>query len=293
MTGLGAVFRPQLPPERLRAVVQLADATGLEELWLWEDCFREGGISAAAAALAWSGQVRVGVGLLPVPLRNVAITAMEVATLHRLFPGRAILGVGHGVQDWMGQVGARVESPVTLLREHLDALRALLRGERLTTDGRYVKLDDVALDWPPTGPVEILAGATGPRTLRLAGAAADGTILTASTAPDGVRRARQLIDEGRESAGRTEPHKVVVYLLTATATATGPDAAARLRAELAEEGLESVPDLGVAGDADTVAKAVQRLAEAGADTVILQPTGDEPDPEAFVRFAAEVRALVP
>ena len=290
MTGLGAVFRPQLPPERLRAVVQLADATGLEELWLWEDCFREGGISAAAAALAWSGQVRVGVGLLPVPLRNVAITAMEVATLDRLFPGRAILGVGHGVQDWMGQVGARVESPVTLLREHLDALRALLRGERLTTDGRYVKLDDVALDWPPAGPVEILAGATGPRTLRLSGAAADGTILTSSTAPDGVRRARQLIDEGRESAGRTEPHKVVVYLLTAT----GPDAAARLRAELAEEGLESVPDLVVAGDAGAVAKAVQRLAEAGADTVILQPTGDEPDPEGFVRFAAEeVRALVP
>ena len=290
MTGLGAVFRPQLPPERLRAVVRLADATGLEELWLWEDCFREGGISAAAAALAWSEQVRVGVGLLPVPLRNVAITAMEVATLDRLFPGRAILGVGHGVQDWMGQVGARVESPVTLLREHLDALRALLRGERLTTDGRYVKLDDVALDWPPAGSVEILAGATGPRTLRLSGAAADGTILTSSTAPDGVRRARQLIDEGRESAGRTEPHKVVVYLLTAT----GPDAAARLRAELAEEGLESVPDLGVAGDAGAVAKAVQRLAEAGADTVILQPTGDEPDPEGFVRFAAEeVRALVP
>lgn len=290
MTDLGAVFRPQLPPERLRAVVQLADASGLEELWLWEDCFREGGISAAAAALAWSGQVRVGVGLLPVPLRNVAITAMEVATLDRLFPGRAIVGVGHGVQDWMGQVGARAESPVTLLREHLDALRALLRGERLTTDGRYVKLDDVALDWPPAGPVEILAGATGPRTLRLSGAAADGTILTASTPPDGVRRARRLIDEGRESAGRTEPHKVVVYLLTAT----GPDAAARLRAELADEGVESVPDLGVAGDAGTVAKAVQRLAEAGADTVVLQPTGDEPDPEGFVRFAAEeVRALVP
>ncbi|MDV9174854.1 LLM class flavin-dependent oxidoreductase, partial [Streptomyces sp. W16] len=124
----------------------------------------------------------------------------------------------------------------------------------------------------------------------LAGAAADGTVLTASTAPDGVRRARQLIDEGRESAGRTEAHKVVVYLLTAT----GPGAAARLRAELAEEGLESVPDLGVAGDAGAVAKAVQCLVEAGADTVVLQPTGDEPDPEAFVRFAAkEVRALVP
>ncbi|MGY5118937.1 LLM class flavin-dependent oxidoreductase [Streptomyces sp. 900105755] len=292
MTALGAVFRPQLPPERLQAVVRLADGVGLEELWLWEDCFREGGISTAAAALAWSERVRVGVGLLPVPLRNVAVTAMEVAALHRMFPGRAIVGVGHGVQDWMGQVGARADSPLTLLREHLDALRALLRGERVTVGGRYVRLDDVALDWPPAGPVEVLAGAEGPRTLRLSGAAADGTVLTAATSPDGVRRAVRLIEEGRLAAGRgaDEPHRVVAYLLTAT----GPDAPARLRAELVADGLESVPGLGVAGDAGAVAKSVRRLAEAGADTVVLQPTADEPDPEGFVRFTAEeVRPLVP
>ncbi|WP_327137467.1 LLM class flavin-dependent oxidoreductase [Streptomyces sp. NBC_01340] len=289
MTVLGAVFRPQLPPERLRAVARAADEAGLEELWLWEDCFLEGGISAAAAALAWTERVRVGVGLLPVPLRNVAVTAMEAATLHRMFPGRAIVGVGHGVQDWMGQVGARAESPVTLLREHLDALRALLRGERVSTDGRYVKLDGVALDWPPTGAPEVLAGATGPRSLRLSGAAADGTVLTAATAPEGVRRARRLIDEGRESAGRTDHHRVVVYLHTAT----GPDAAARLRAEIEANGEDPLPEHGVAGDAGAVAKAVQRLAEAGADTVVLQPTADEPDPEGFVRFAAEeVRLLI-
>ncbi|MET7895307.1 LLM class flavin-dependent oxidoreductase [Streptomyces mirabilis] len=289
MTVLGVVFRPQLPPERLRAVARAADDAGLEELWLWEDCFLEGGISAAAAALAWTERVRVGVGLLPVPLRNVAVTAMEAATLHRMFPGRAILGVGHGVQDWMGQVGARAESPVTLLREHLDALRALLRGERVSTDGRYVKLDGVALDWPPAGAPEVLAGATGPRSLRLSGAAADGTVLTAATTPEGVRRARRLIDEGRESAGRTDHHRVVVYLHTAT----GPDAAARLRAEIEANGEDPLPEHGVAGDADAVAKAVQRLAEAGADTVVLQPTADEPDPEAFVRFAAEeVRPLL-
>jgi len=294
MTTLGAVFRPQLPPERLRAVARAADDAGLEELWLWEDCFLEGGISAAAAALAWTDRLRVGVGLLPVPLRNVAVTAMEAATLHRLFPGRPVLAVGHGVQSWMGQVGARAESPVTLLREYLAALRALLAGERVTADGRYVKLDGVALDWPPLTPVPILAGATGPRSLRLSGEAADGTILTANTPPEGVRKARQLIDEGRASASRTDTesdrHTVVVYLLTAT----GPGAAARLHAELETEGVASVPDLGVAGDADAVAKAVQRLTEAGADTVILQPTADEPDPEGFIRFTAEeVRPLVP
>lgn len=290
MTQLGAVFRPQLPPEHLRPIAQLADESGLEELWLWEDCFREGGVSAAAAALAWTERVRVGIGLLPVPLRNVAVTAMEAATLERMFPGRAVLAVGHGVQEWMGQVGARVESPVGLLREYLLALRALLRGERLTTVGRYVRLDDVALDWAPSRGVPVIAGVTGPRSLRLSGEAADGTLLTASTSADGVGRARQLIDEGRESAGRTDPHPVVVYLLAAT----GGGAAERLRKELADEGLAHVPGVGVAGGAGAVAEAVQQLAEAGADTVVLQPTGDEPDPEGFVRFVAEeVRPLVP
>ncbi|GGQ65490.1 oxidoreductase [Streptomyces griseorubens] len=289
-TTLGAVFRPQLAPERLRPVVRAADAAGLDELWLWEDCFREGGISTGAAALAWSERLRVGVGLLPVPLRNVAVTAMEAASLYRMFPGRPILGVGHGVQDWMGQVGARAGSPLTLLREHLTVLRALLAGETVTTKGRYVALDGVTLDWPPPGPVDVLAGGMGPRTVRLTGEAADGTILTADTPADGVRQACALIREGRVAAGRDpDGHRVVVYLLTAT----GAGARERLEAELVAEGHAADADLGVAGDAHAVADAVRRLAEAGADTVVLQPTGDEPDPEGFVRFAAEdVRPLL-
>jgi alkanesulfonate monooxygenase SsuD/methylene tetrahydromethanopterin reductase-like flavin-dependent oxidoreductase (luciferase family) len=171
---------------------------------------------------------------------------------------------------------------VTLLREHLDALRALLRGEQVTTSGRYVRLDKVALDWPPAATPAVYAGAVGPRSLRLTGEAADGTILTADTSPDGVRRARELVDEGRTAGGRTGPHEVVVYLHAAT----GPGAAERLDAETQE--------FRVAGSAAAIAEAVQELAEAGADTVILQPTGDEPDPEGFVRFTADkVRPLVP
>src|SRR5262245_16875271 len=122
-------------------MARAADEAGLEELWLVEDCFLESGVATAAAVLAWTERLRVGVGLLPVPLRNVALTAMEVSTLERLFPGRLRLGIGHGVQSWMDQVGAKVESPMTLLREYLETLRALLRGERVTTKGRYVRLD--------------------------------------------------------------------------------------------------------------------------------------------------------
>jgi alkanesulfonate monooxygenase SsuD/methylene tetrahydromethanopterin reductase-like flavin-dependent oxidoreductase (luciferase family) len=290
MTVLGAIFRPQLPPERLRAVATTAQHAGLEELWLWEDCFFEGGIAAAAAALAWTERLRVGVGVFPVPLRNVALATMEIATLQRLFPGRFLPAVGHGVQDWMEQVGNRAESPLTLLREYLDAMRALLRGEAVSTDGRYVRLRNVALDWPPAAPPPVLVGATGPRSLRLAGAAADGTVLDASARPEQVRRARQLIDEGRATAGRTDAHQLVVYLHGAT----GPDAAGRLRAELERGNESAIPEYATNVDAAAVADAVARLVDAGADTVVLQPTADEPDPEGFVRFVAdEVRAIVP
>ncbi|MGW4355337.1 LLM class flavin-dependent oxidoreductase [Nocardia sp. NPDC004582] len=290
MTTLGVVFRPQQPPERLREVVRAADASGLEELWLWEDCFLESGIATAAAALAWSERVRVGVGVLPVPLRNVAITAMELATLERMFPGRGIWGVGHGVQDWMGQVGERVASPVTLLREYLEALRSLLAGQRITVRGRYVQLDEVALDWPPPAAPPILAAATGPRTLELVGASADGVILTGSTPADGVRAAADIVRAARPEASAPQPFPIVVYLLAAT----GPGAADRVAAELRAENRDAIPGIGVAGDARAIADAVIAWSEAGASSVVLQPTGDEPDPAGFVRFAAErVRPLVP
>lgn len=256
MTRLGAIFLPQNPPERLRDVVRAADDHGLDELWLWEDCFLESGIASASAALAWSQNVRIGVGLLPVPLRNVALTAMEIATIDRLFPGRLLAGIGHGVQPWMHQVGAAVESPVTLLREYAIALRALLHGEEVSTEGRYVRLDKVALDWPPSPPPLLLAGATGPRSVRLCGEVADGVILTAGTTVDGVREARGLIDDGRRRAGRDSLPPVTVYM--------------------------SAPPR----DASSVAESVREMTEAGADKVVLEPSPED-DAVAYVRFVAD------
>jgi alkanesulfonate monooxygenase SsuD/methylene tetrahydromethanopterin reductase-like flavin-dependent oxidoreductase (luciferase family) len=282
MPVLGAIALPQLPPERLRPVAWAAEDAGLDELWLWEDCFWTGGIATAATVLAGTRRLSVGVGILPAPLRNVAATAMEVAALERLFPGRTHIGVGHGVQDWMGQVGARVSSPMTLLREYTDGLRALLRGERLTVAGRYVKLTDVALDWPPVAAPPIYVGAVGPKTLALAAAHGDGTVLTQKTSPDRVREVAAAAGDG---------HQVVVYLIAAT----GPGAAERVVAELDRFDGPSVPveDLAVAGDAETIAAAVRRFGDAGATRVILQPTLDEPDPEGFLRFAGrEVRPLI-
>ncbi len=75
--------------------------------------------------------------------------------------------------------------------------------------------------------------------------------------------------------------------------AIGAHAADRLEAEQRAWGFDPAQDVGVAGDAATVADAVRRWADAGADTVVLQPTSDEPDVEGFLRFAGgEVQPLV-
>ena len=260
MPRLGVIFPPDLPPERLRPVAIAADDAGLQQLWLWEDCFKESGIAAAASALAWTNQLTLGIGLLPVPLRNVALTAMELATLERLFSGRVIAGIGHGVSEWMAQVGARAESPMTLLREYTVALRGLLHGETVTTTGRYVQLDAVALDWPPTPPPPLLVGAERERTAALAGELADGVIFSGKTSLTDLREILPRVT----AADHTGSARVVTF----------------------------VPVQGNASATD-IAHNVNDFAAAGATDVILLEIGDGPPLEEFAEFTArDVRPLV-
>jgi alkanesulfonate monooxygenase SsuD/methylene tetrahydromethanopterin reductase-like flavin-dependent oxidoreductase (luciferase family) len=277
---VGIVFRPQLPPERLAGFVAASERAGLDDLWLWEDCFLEGGLTSAAAALAWSSSLRVGLGLMPAPLRNPALAAMEIATLARLFPGRFVPALGHGVQDWMGQVGARAASPMGLLREWTTAVRSLLRGDTVTAAGTYVKLDGVALDWPPAAAVPVLIGARGPKTMALAGELADGLVLDAGNSPDTVRRAIA-------RAAAAVPHDVVVYL----PCGAGPGSAERIQAERPSSA-PAGPDLAAVGSPADVAATIRAFAAAGATTVVLQPTGDDPDVAATIQLAGAARALL-
>lgn len=254
-SAVGLVFRPDSPPEDLPAVARELDVAGVSELWLWEDCFFEGGLTSATAALLSSERLRIGIGLLPVPLRNPALAAMEIATIDRLAPGRFVAGFGHGVLDWMGQVGARVASPLTLLREYVTAVRTLLAGETVNVDGRYVKLANVALDWPPATVPEITIGATRPKTLRLAGELGDSVLLDDANDAPAVRAARAIVDEGREAAGRPgRPH-------------------VRVFTEIDPRG---------SGLAERLSDRVAELRDAGADSVAIQAPKDAPDPRALL-----------
>jgi alkanesulfonate monooxygenase SsuD/methylene tetrahydromethanopterin reductase-like flavin-dependent oxidoreductase (luciferase family) len=255
----------------------MAVEAGLDEVWFSEDCFKQGGVSTVASALAWTEgtDLVVGAGLLPVPLRNVAATAMEAATLDRLHPGRFRLCIGHGIQPWMQMAGAAVASPLTLLREYAVALRELLAGGQVTADGRYVRLDGVGLDHPPKQPLPVQVGGAGPKTLRLAGEVGEGTVLALGFTTDGILEACATT---RETGGAAHPVTAPVMV------ATGDRARQRLDSELAAYGMEPTPGLGVAGGPGDLAVAFGRLGRGGLTSVVAQPTGDEPDLDGLVRM---------
>lgn len=281
---LGFAFTPVMPPERVRPVARAVEAAGLDELWVSEDCFTESGIATAALALGATERVKVAIGLLPAPLRNVALTAMELATLDRAIPGRLIAGIGHGVQPWIEQAGARVDSPVTLLREYADALRRLLDGETVSVEGRYLRLDRVALGWPPERKIPLMIGGRGPVTLRLAAELGDGVLLANALSVDEIVEASAI-------AGQGTPLVVTVI------AATGEGAAERVGADLLSWRTDADPGSQryaiVGGDAFTIATFLNELGALGVTSVAIEAARDEPDVDGLIAFLGrEVQPLL-
>ncbi|MBW0115582.1 LLM class flavin-dependent oxidoreductase [Pseudonocardia sp. KRD-169] len=287
------MLRREVLPEHTAAYARGVEDLGFDELWVVEDCFYAGGIAAGAVALAATERISVGLGVLPAVMRNPATTALEIAALARMFPGRVRPGIGHGVTSWMHQIGAFPSSQLAALQETTSAVRALLRGERVTVDGRHVHLDDVVLEFPPPVVPPVATGVRGPRSLRVSGRVADGTVLTELSVPAYVRWARERIDEGRAEAGRTDAHHVTVYAYAAPdRDAVRPLVADGVRSggssgqwgaltdELsALEDAAELPDawldeLTISGD--SARRSFDALRDAGADSVVLIPAAEDP-----------------
>jgi alkanesulfonate monooxygenase SsuD/methylene tetrahydromethanopterin reductase-like flavin-dependent oxidoreductase (luciferase family) len=147
----------------------------------------------------------------------------------------------------MSQVGGKVESPMTLLREYTTALYALLQGDTVTTHGRYVHLDRVALDWPPIVVPPLLVGGIGPRTVSLAGELADGLIIPGGQSPDDVQTSVRQFQAGRTATGVAD---IVIFI---SVPADGPAAAAAATiSEYARAGATHIAVNAAESDADLV-----------------------------------------
>jgi 5,10-methylenetetrahydromethanopterin reductase len=197
MAQIGMCFDRSFPARAMPDYARRLEAAGVEQVWVIEDCFFTAGVSLAASALAVTERLHVGIGILPAVARTAAVTAMEIATLANLAPGRFTAGIGHGVQEWMGQMGVRPRSPLTALDETITNVKRLLVGDEVTFDGEYVHLDRVQLDQPPAVVPSVVAGVQQERSLALAGRVADGVILVEGAGPTYVSWAR-------DRAGRSD-----------------------------------------------------------------------------------------
>lgn len=303
--NLGIMFRREHAPENLPGFARRAEAAGFDELWVVEDCFYGSGIASAATALACTDSIAVGLGIMPAVVRNPVFAAMEIATLARLYPGRFLPGLGHGVASWMRQIGAFPKSQLRALEEVTVTIRRLLAGEQLTFRGKQIHLDQVQLVHPPDQIPPVSLGVRGPKSLALSGRVADGTILAEYAAPEYVSWAREQIARGQREAGHNREHRLTVFALACAGSTTATArrqlrpliasalASGRIDMQVAPLGIllqvhelmksggqehlaAGMPDdwidqLAIAGTSEDWRLAISRLVKAGANTVVLVP----------------------
>ena len=184
---------PYVTAARLRSLAALAEATGVESIWVSEhlvltDPRRPPSpmepdepildpVTALAFLAGLTTSIRLGTGVLVLPLRNPVVLAKELATLDVLSGGRLIVGIGAGyVEREFAAVGVPFMDRGARLEEHLAAMRALWVARRPALAGRFVRFDHVqAFPHPVQEPhPPIVMGGYAPAVLRRTVREADG-----------------------------------------------------------------------------------------------------------------------
>ena len=201
-------LRPGRRPEDILLVAREAERLGYTAAWTGEATG-----SDAVSPLAWlaAGTTRIGLGagVMQIPARSPAMTAMTAATLDTLSGGRFRLGLGvSGGQVSEGWHGSRFADPLTRTREYVEIVRMALAREPVEYRGRHHTLPlpggpgrPLRLGIrPPRRTVPVYLAALGPRNLELAGEIGDGWL---ALFLDPARAEEQLapIRAGRRRAG--------------------------------------------------------------------------------------------
>ena len=275
MTTYGVMFRREWPANRIMDYARGVEAHDLDEMWVVEDLTFHGGFTQATAALAATSRINVGIGIAPAVVRNVAYTAMEIATLAQMFPGRFHMGFGHGVDFWIEQVGAVPTSWLASLREVVLATSHLLAGEKVTTHGQHVHLDGVELAHPTKIVPPISLGVRGPKSMALAADVGAGVIFAEWSGPRYLQQVRAQIGDKPKFTAFVQASADVPALEEMMAEKM---ALPRFASQLAAYGDDVVPlnELVIAGDPTTWVEQAQRWVAAGASTVIFCPLPTDP-----------------
>ena len=164
------------------ALAQEADRLGYSVAWAAE-AYGSDVVTVLTWVAAQTSRIDVGSGIMQIPGRTPAMTAMTAASLDALSGGRFRLGIGvSGPQVSEGWHGVRYDKPLGRTREYVAVVRQALTRERLTAPGPHYPLP------LPDGPgkalklivhpvrerIPIYLAAVGPKNLELTGEIADG-----------------------------------------------------------------------------------------------------------------------
>jgi len=217
---------------------------GFDTMWIGEMATFDAFALATAVGLRAPG-LRLKIGPLAVGVRSPVALALGLSSVTTLTGAGADLALGASspviVSGWHDRPWTEV---VSRMRETVQALRAILAGERADFDGEQVRVHGFRLR-RPLKDAGIAVAAHGPRMTRVAATAADEVVLNLVT-PERVARVRAVVDEEARAQGRVPPPIAVwVSVALEPGQATLEQLAAQIAAYLAPPGYgESFIDLG-------------------------------------------------
>jgi F420-dependent oxidoreductase-like protein len=201
---------PWSTPADHLALAQEADRLGVAVVWAAESYG-----SDAPTMLSWiagqTSRIDVGAGIMQIPARTPAMTAMTAATIDTFSGGRFRLGLGvSGPQVSEGWHGVRFDKPLARTKEYVQIVRAALARQTVSASGEFYTLPlpdgpgkALKLGFRPhRADIPIYLAAVGPKNLELAGEVADGW-LAVFYAPDHAADQLASVAAGRARAGLT------------------------------------------------------------------------------------------
>jgi 5,10-methylenetetrahydromethanopterin reductase len=161
------------PAERLVDLARLCEEVGFDRFgvsdWrFYHDCF-----VVMTACLQGTDRLEVESLVTDPYVRHPSLTACAIATMDDLSRGRAIMGIGAGVEQptfW----GYDRPHPLEAVRDSVEIMRRMFAGERVTYAGKVIRVDGARLDFAPyRRDIPVLIAARGKKMLELAGELAD------------------------------------------------------------------------------------------------------------------------
>jgi 5,10-methylenetetrahydromethanopterin reductase len=216
--------------------------------------------------------------------------------------GRLALGIGLSHQIVVeGMWGYSWAKPVRHLREYLDALLPLLRGE-----ASKVRSDDLtsvgSIDVHGSTTPPVLVAALGPQLLKVAGSRGCGTVTWCTGERTLADHIVPSITAAADHAGQPPPRIVASLPISVTTDLEGTRALAEevfviygglpsYRAMLDREGADGPADVAILGDEEHVTASLRRLADSGVtDFAAVVTTTSEEDRDRTWKLLADLQA---